>query len=44
MDNDEIIFTHKAANRKIFAQGAVKAVEWIFRQKSGFYSMQEISF
>ena len=44
LDNDEIIFTHNAVNRKIFAQGAVKAIEWIITQKPGFYSMQEISF
>jgi 4-hydroxy-tetrahydrodipicolinate reductase len=42
--SDEIVITHKANNRKIFAEGAIKAVEWISCQKPGLYTMQEISF
>ena len=44
LDNDELIITHKAFDRKIFAKGAIKAIEWIVAQKPGLYSMQEISF
>ena len=44
LDNDELIITHNAFDRKIFAKGAIKAIEWIVKQKPGLYSMQEISF
>jgi len=44
LDNDELIITHNAFDRKIFAKGAIKAIEWIVTQKPGLYSMQEISF
>ena len=44
LDNDELIITHNAFDRKIFAKGAIKAIEWIVAQKPGLYSMQEISF
>jgi 4-hydroxy-tetrahydrodipicolinate reductase len=43
-ENDELLLTHNANNRKIFAEGAIKAIEWISVQKSGLYTMQEISF
>ena len=44
LDNDELIITHNAFDRKIFAKGAIKAIEWIVNQKPGLYSMQEIIF
>ena len=44
LDNDELIITHNAFDRKIFAKGAINAIEWIVAQKPGLYSMQEISF
>ena len=43
-NNDEQIITHNAFDRKIFAKGAIKAIEWIVNQKPGLYSMQEIIF
>jgi 4-hydroxy-tetrahydrodipicolinate reductase len=36
--------THNAYNRKIFANGAIKAIKWIASQNPGLYSMQDISF
>ena len=44
LDNDELILTHNAYDRKIFANGAIKAIKWIAFQKPGLYSMQDISF
>ena len=44
LDDDELTITHNAFDRKIFAKGAIKAIEWIVEQKPGLYSMQEISF
>jgi 4-hydroxy-tetrahydrodipicolinate reductase len=38
---DKIILTHEALNRRGFAEGAVRAAEWI-KGKRGFYEFQEI--
>lgn len=36
---DELIeITHKALDRDVFAKGALKAGEWLVRQKPGYYS------
>jgi len=40
-DNDTILFTHDAKSRLGFAEGAVRAAEWI-KGKSGFYEFPEI--
>ncbi len=37
---DEIVFTHTADNRNIFANGALKTAEWLTHQKPGFYNYQ----
>lgn len=37
---DEIVFTHTADNRNIFANGALKTAEWLTLQKPGFYNYQ----
>jgi len=39
--NDTILFTHDAKSRLGFAEGAVRAAEWI-RGKAGFYEFPEI--
>ena len=44
LDDDELILTHNAYDRKIFANGAIKAIQWISSQEPGLYSMQDISF
>ena len=41
-DNERIELIHRAENRAIFASGAVKAAEWLTRQKAGRYAMQEV--
>jgi 4-hydroxy-tetrahydrodipicolinate reductase len=38
---DKITLTHEALNRRGFAEGAVRAAEWI-KGKRGFYEFQEI--
>ena len=39
---DELIeITHKALNREVFANGALKAGEWLVQQKAGFYTTSE---
>lgn len=40
-DNDYIEITHKAFNRTIFAQGAVRAARWLIGHK-GIYSFKDI--
>jgi 4-hydroxy-tetrahydrodipicolinate reductase len=39
--NDTILFTHDAKSRVSFAEGAVRAAEWI-KGKTGFYEFPEI--
>lgn len=38
---DEIRLIHTAYNRKGFAEGAVKAAEWLITQEKGFYDMND---
>jgi 4-hydroxy-tetrahydrodipicolinate reductase len=39
---ERIELTHKAEDRTMFAQGAVKAALWARGQKPGFYSMADV--
>ena len=41
-DNERIELVHRAENRAIFANGALKAAVWLMRQKAGRYNMQEV--
>ncbi len=39
---DEVIeITHKALEREVFAKGALKAGEWLVKQKPGYYSTND---
>lgn len=40
--NEIITFQHQALNRKVFAEGAVRAAQWLTQQKNGFYSMDDM--
>ncbi len=40
--DEEIEIRHKARSRKAFAQGAIKAIDWISNQKPGLYSMEDV--
>ncbi|MEQ8952639.1 MAG: 4-hydroxy-tetrahydrodipicolinate reductase [Gammaproteobacteria bacterium] len=39
---ERIEITHKASSRMTFARGAVRAAQWVVRQKPGLYSMQDV--
>ena len=36
-DNEEIVITHKAKNRNIFAEGSIKYIDWILNQEPGVH-------
>jgi 4-hydroxy-tetrahydrodipicolinate reductase len=39
---ERLELTHKAANRDTFANGALRAAQWIVGQKPGLYDMQDV--
>ena len=39
---ERLELTHKASNRETFANGALRAAEWVAKQKPGLYSMQDV--
>ena len=39
---ERLELTHRAANRGIFALGALRAAKWIVDQRPGLYSMQDV--
>lgn len=39
---ERIELSHKAINRRIYADGAVHAANWLSNQPAGFYSMQDM--
>jgi 4-hydroxy-tetrahydrodipicolinate reductase len=41
-DNETLIFEHRALNRKLFADGALKAAQWLARQKNGLFELADI--
>jgi len=41
-DGERLELTHKASNRDIFAQGAIRAAIWASAQNPGFYSMRDV--
>ncbi|MCC4767972.1 4-hydroxy-tetrahydrodipicolinate reductase [Methanosarcina sp. DH1] len=41
-NSERIEIKHMAHSRQIFAKGAVRAAEWICRQKTGIYSMDDV--
>lgn len=41
-DNESLEITHKAYNRQIFAEGALKAAEFLIQQKPGLYDMNNL--
>ncbi len=40
-DQEWVTLTHKALNREVFAQGALNALEWLVRQKTGVYTFKD---
>nr|WP_315458215.1 4-hydroxy-tetrahydrodipicolinate reductase [uncultured Sphingorhabdus sp.] len=41
-DNERIELVHRAENRSIFANGAVKAAVWLGRQSAGRFTMEQV--
>lgn len=41
-DGERVEITHKASSRLAFANGAVRAAQWLHRQKAGIYDMQDV--
>jgi 4-hydroxy-tetrahydrodipicolinate reductase len=41
-DNERIELGHRAENRAIFAQGAVKAARWLVGRPAGRYAMTDV--
>jgi 4-hydroxy-tetrahydrodipicolinate reductase len=39
---ESLELTHRAANRGIFARGALRAAKWIINKPPGLYSMQDV--
>jgi len=41
-DGERFELTHKASDRKIFAQGAIRAAHWAMHQPAGLYLMEDV--
>ena len=39
---ERVELTHKASSRETFANGALRAAEWVVNQKPGIYDMQDV--
>ena len=39
---ERVELTHRAANRDIFARGALRAANWVIGRPPGLYSMQDV--
>lgn len=39
---ERIELTHRATDRKIFAQGAIRAAHWVLGKKPGLYNMEDV--
>ena len=39
---ERLELTHKASSRETFAHGALRAAQWVVRQKPGLYDMQDV--
>ena len=41
-DSERIEITHRATDRKIFANGAIRAAKWLSKQPAGLYDMNDV--
>ena len=39
---ERLELTHKASSREAFASGALRAAQWVVKQKPGLYDMQDV--
>jgi 4-hydroxy-tetrahydrodipicolinate reductase len=40
--DEEIVITHRASSKRVFAEGALAAAIWLLKQKAGFYTMEDV--
>ena len=40
--DEELIITHRAGSKRVFADGAVKAAAFLLEQEPGFYTMEDV--
>lgn len=40
--DEEIVITHRAGSKRVFAEGAIKAAAFLLTQKPGFYTMADV--
>ena len=40
--DEELVITHRATSKRVFAEGAVKAAAFLLTQKPGFYTMKDV--
>jgi 4-hydroxy-tetrahydrodipicolinate reductase len=41
-DGERLEIGHKASNRDIFANGALKALLWLHNKPAGYYNMKDV--
>lgn len=41
-ENETLVFEHRALSRKLFAEGALYAAQWIAKKKKGSFSMRDV--
>jgi 4-hydroxy-tetrahydrodipicolinate reductase len=41
-NGERVELTHKASSRETFANGALRAAQWVVKQKAGLYDMQDV--
>ena len=41
-NGERVELTHKASSRDTFANGALRAAQWVVKQKPGLYDMQDV--
>lgn len=42
LPNEQLTLSHQVNDRAVFAQGALRAAQWLHHQKPGLYSMQDV--
>ena len=41
-NDEEIIITHRAGSKRVFAEGALKAAAFLLEKDTGFYTMEDV--
>ena len=41
-NDEELVITHRATSKRVFAEGALKAASWLLMQAPGFYTMEDL--